>query len=62
MMKDRSVNTLVKELFYYLDKVEHSDSGATHKPNVIRSTRVLDGAQMENILAALRHLVFKDKE
>lgn len=50
----------VKRFIELLDKVEESDEGRSFRPNVIRSCRALDGAEMGKLLEEMKVLVFND--
>ena len=54
-----SLEDLIKNLFFYLDKEEESDFGRIFKPNYITSCRAVDGEKIGKILQKMRVLVFK---
>jgi hypothetical protein len=59
-MKDAMTPTLedlVRELFYYLDKREETDGGREFSPNYISSCRALDGAAMGKLLKQIKALL-----
>ena len=51
---------LVKELFYYLDITEESDSGRVFHPTIITSCRVHDQEAISEILTQMKEQVNDD--
>ena len=52
-----TLKQLVKELFYYLDMTEESDSGRVFHPTIITSCRVHDQQALNEILKQLKQEV-----
>ena len=52
--KCETYDYLVDKLFNLLDIEEETDEGRVFRPNVIRSCRVSDGAEIEDVLRALK--------
>lgn len=53
-MEPDTLKQLVKELFYYLDMTEESDSGRVFHPTIITSCRVMYQDKINDILKQLK--------
>lgn len=54
---DDTLKQLVKELFYYLDMTEESDSGRAFHPTIITSCRVHHQEALSEILKQLKEQI-----
>lgn len=58
---DTSLKQLVKDLFYYLDMTEESDSGRVFHPTIITSCRAMDQESISEILKQMKQEANKDE-